>query len=132
MVCISTVGLAFLERWASADTVFFGHVGDANVHIGVKVCEGEQPEADIEALVYNAVRDWRGSVSAEHGIGTLKRDYLAHSRSPAELALMRTFQCDEVQGYLCARPMPAAAFSEWLRARQAEQADTRRCGSVAV
>ncbi len=50
----------------------------------------------------------------------------------AELALMRTFQCDEVQGYLCARPMPAAAFSEWLRARQAEQADTRRCGSVAV
>ena len=79
-------------RWADSDTVFFGHVGDANVHIGVKVCEGEQPEAEIEALVYDAVRDWRGSVSAEHGIGTLKRDYLAHSRSPAELALMRTLK----------------------------------------
>ena len=80
------------QRWASADTVFFGHVGDANVHIGVKVCEGEQPEAEIEDLVYAAVRDWLGSISAEHGIGTLKRAHLHCSRSAEELALMRTLK----------------------------------------
>ncbi len=79
-------------RWQEADTVFFGHVGDANVHIGVKVCEGEQPEAEVEDLVYGAVRDWRGSISAEHGIGTLKRAHLHCSRSPEELALMRTLK----------------------------------------
>ena len=72
--------------------MFFGHVGDANVHIGVKVGAGEQPEAEIEDLVYGAVRDWRGSVSAEHGIGTLKRAYLHYSRSAEELALMRTLK----------------------------------------
>ncbi len=80
------------QRWAEADTVFFGHVGDANVHIGVKVGADEQPEAEIEDLVYGVVRDWQGSVSAEHGIGTLKRAYLPCSRSPAELALMRTLK----------------------------------------
>ena len=35
------------------------------------------------------MREWQGSVSAEHGIGTLKRDYLGHSRSAAEIELMR-------------------------------------------
>jgi FAD/FMN-containing dehydrogenase len=77
------------QKWPDTTTVFFGHVGDSNIHIGVKVCPGEQPEADIEDLVYQAVGDWHGSVSAEHGIGTLKRDYLHHSRSPSELQLMK-------------------------------------------
>jgi FAD/FMN-containing dehydrogenase len=72
------------EKWANTQTVFFGHVGDSNVHIGVKVVEGPQPEEEIEHLVYSFVGEWSGSVSAEHGIGTLKRDFLHHSRSQAE------------------------------------------------
>ncbi len=75
--------------WPGVETVFFGHVGDANIHIGVKVGHAEQPEHAIEALVYALVGEWRGSVSAEHGIGLLKKPYLAHSRSPEEIALMR-------------------------------------------
>ena len=43
-------------------------------------------------MVYGLVREWRGSISAEHGIGLLKRPYLGHSRSPEELALMRTLK----------------------------------------
>jgi FAD/FMN-containing dehydrogenase len=76
-------------RWPQMQTVFFGHAGDANVHIGVKVRDGDQPEEDIENLVYTVVGEWQGSVSAEHGIGTLKRSFLHVSRSPAEIATMR-------------------------------------------
>ncbi len=75
-------------QWPDVETVFFGHVGDANIHIGVKIGTKEQPEHAIEALVYTLVGEWHGSVSAEHGIGLLKKAYLAHSRSPAEIALM--------------------------------------------
>ena len=44
---------------------------------------------DVDEIVYGCVRDFGGSVSAEHGIGTLKRDYLSYSRSAAEIAVMR-------------------------------------------
>jgi FAD/FMN-containing dehydrogenase len=80
---------ALRSRWPAVQTVFFGHVGDANVHIAVKVAEGEQPEHDIDELVYDLVRRCDGSISAEHGIGMLKRAWLGHSRSEDELATMR-------------------------------------------
>jgi len=48
-----------------------------------------QPIAEVSHVVYGIVREMGGSVSAEHGIGTLKKPYLGHSRSDAELALMR-------------------------------------------
>ena len=80
------------ERWPETSTVFFGHVGDSNVHIGVKVCEGAQPEHEIECFVYDVVRDWKGSISAEHGIGTLKRDFLELSRSPMEIGVMKSLK----------------------------------------
>ena len=67
--------------------IYFGHIADANLHIGVQAAHGEDPLA-VKAVVYEAVRDWKGSVSAEHGIGTEKRKYLAYSRSPDELGLM--------------------------------------------
>lgn len=81
---------ALLERWPQARTLFFGHIGDSNVHVAAKVCEGEQPEREIDDIVYGLVRDWGGSISAEHGIGLLKRPYLGYSRTPEEIALMRT------------------------------------------
>lgn len=75
-------------HWPRAETVFFGHVGDSNVHIAVRVGRDAQPEAAIEEVVYGLVGEWQGSISAEHGIGLLKRPYLKYSRQPAELALM--------------------------------------------
>ena len=89
---VEDLKLRLKKKWPDTTTVFFGHVGDSNIHIGVKVCPGEQPEAEIEDLVYQAVGAWHGSVSAEHGIGTLKREYLHHSRSPQELQLMKTLK----------------------------------------
>lgn len=75
-------------RWPDLETVFFGHIGDANIHIGVRIGEGVQPVDEIDGIVYRCVGDWRGSISAEHGIGTLKRAHLHRSRSASELSLM--------------------------------------------
>ena len=89
---IDACGAAIRGRWPQAQTVFFGHVGDANLHLAVKVEDGEQPHQEIDELVYDLVRRWHGSISAEHGIGILKRPYLRHSRSAEELALMKSIK----------------------------------------
>ncbi|MFE9424959.1 FAD-binding oxidoreductase [Kitasatospora sp. NPDC006697] len=66
----------------------FGHVGDGNVHLNVLL----PPEraAEASALVYRLVAERGGSISAEHGIGVLKREALAAHRDPLELELLRT------------------------------------------
>eukprot|EP01037_Dinobryon_pediforme_P005947 gene5947-6018_t len=72
--------------------LFFGHVADSNLHIlAARIGEPLDKHA-VDTLVYDVVRQFGGSVSAEHGIGRSKRDFLAHSRSPAEIALMRTLK----------------------------------------
>jgi FAD/FMN-containing dehydrogenase len=80
-------------RWpltGSNHAVFFGHIGDSNLHICVSVAYGPgEGMHEVDEVVYATVRDFAGSVSAEHGIGTLKRAYLGHSRSAAEIAVMR-------------------------------------------
>ncbi|WP_428099816.1 FAD-binding oxidoreductase [Candidatus Rariloculus sp.] len=66
----------------------FGHIGDNNLHLAVTTGR----EADIRRLsdiVYTATGAHQGSVSAEHGIGTLRRGYLHHSRTREEIELMR-------------------------------------------
>jgi FAD/FMN-containing dehydrogenase len=79
-------------RWSTAETAFFGHIGDSNLHLHVKVRDGEQPQEEIEEVVYSTVRAWSGTVSAEHGIGVIKRRYLGHSRTPQEIAVMRAIK----------------------------------------
>ncbi|ABE39306.1 FAD linked oxidase-like [Rhodopseudomonas palustris BisB5] len=72
----------------------FGHLGDGNLHVVVQVKPMDylalRPK--IEALVYQPLAACNGSVSAEHGIGLEKKPYLCVSRSPAEIALMRTLK----------------------------------------
>jgi FAD/FMN-containing dehydrogenase len=84
---------AILAALPSARSFFFGHVGDSNLHIMVQV--PGYSDADVHAvdrIAYDLVRDMGGVISAEHGIGTLKRDWLGHSRSPGELAAMRAIK----------------------------------------
>lgn len=70
-------------------SVYYGHIADGNIHI-VALQKGAptQPTAAISKIVYDTVRDFGGTVSAEHGIGTVKKPYLPYSRSSGELALM--------------------------------------------
>ena len=77
------------ERWPDVIIVTFGHLADSNLHISVRLPRAEVPVYEIEATVYAAVGEWGGSISAEHGIGRLKRDFLHFSRTPEELTLMR-------------------------------------------
>lgn len=76
--------------WADVQTVWFGHVADSNIHICVRVpCLEAQPAQRIDAVVYDCVGDYAGSISAEHGIGIVKREFLGKSRTAAEIDTMR-------------------------------------------
>ncbi|MCB2094209.1 MAG: FAD-binding oxidoreductase [Rhodobacteraceae bacterium] len=85
---------ALRDRFADIRVLFFGHAGDGNLHIAADEPLPGQDDATHElcAIVYDLVRKAGGSISAEHGIGTLKRAYLGCSRSPAELAVMRALK----------------------------------------
>ncbi len=71
--------------------ICFGHIADNNLHLALELVSEDQRSA-AETIVYDAVRAVGGSVSAEHGIGMLKRAWLGHSRSPAEIGVMRTIR----------------------------------------
>ncbi|EPX86035.1 FAD-binding oxidoreductase [Salipiger mucosus] len=66
-----------------------GHVGDGNVHLIVAHDGSAVAEERIEVVIYGLLREWDGAVTAEHGIGRVKARWIAHSRTPEELALMR-------------------------------------------
>lgn len=80
-------------RWPSNRSYFFGHIGDSNLHVTV---DGHSvPDVaheDIYGFVYDMLAPYGGSVSAEHGIGLLKRAYLPLTRSAEELAAMRAIK----------------------------------------
>lgn len=83
-----------LVQFPTAESLFFGHIGDSNLHIVVHV-PGERasfPKNKIDQIVYTLVKQFQGSVSAEHGIGTRKKPWLGHSRSAEEIALMKTIK----------------------------------------
>ncbi|MFO1067924.1 MAG: FAD-binding oxidoreductase [Geminicoccaceae bacterium] len=80
-------------RWPDAIGHYYGHIGDGNIHVNVHIPGADpQPKGEVEALVFGVVRDHGGSVSAEHGIGVTKLKWIGYSRSPEELALMRTIK----------------------------------------
>jgi FAD/FMN-containing dehydrogenase len=71
-----------------ARLILFGHVGDGNLHVNVV---GPPPEDEtLDAAVLALVAGMEGSISAEHGIGRAKARWLHLSRTPAELAVMRS------------------------------------------
>lgn len=74
--------------------MFFGHVGDGNVHllVGPIPNKDKKIEQQIEKICYEITQSLSGSVSAEHGIGIHKKPWLSYSRTEAELALMRTLK----------------------------------------
>jgi len=77
------------ERLAS---IFYGHIADNNLHIGVKLQPDGPSKMDVQDVVYNCVRRQGGTISAEHGIGATKRGYLGFTRSPQEIAVMRAIK----------------------------------------
>lgn len=77
-------------QWPDAVLGLFGHIGDGNVHIIINV--GPETKAlhlQIDEIIYQLIQELHGSVSAEHGIGVMKKPFLAYSKSDAEIQLMK-------------------------------------------
>ena len=83
---------AFSARWPGHTSVYFGHVGDGNLHVSTDGASVNGACEAVEAELYRVVGEFQGSVSAEHGIGLHKKPFLAMSRTPAELAAMRAIK----------------------------------------
>lgn len=77
------------------EVIVFGHIGDGNLHLNVLKPETSTPQeffVDCDALdlkTFEIVAQFKGSISAEHGVGLLKRQFLNFSRSATEIEMMR-------------------------------------------
>ncbi|HJV02526.1 MAG TPA: FAD-binding oxidoreductase [Burkholderiaceae bacterium] len=86
------------QAFPGCQLVCFGHLGDGNLHFNVAPPDGVGHEdflanqATVNRVVHDSVAAFGGSISAEHGIGALKRDDLAHYKSAVELDLMRSIK----------------------------------------
>ncbi len=87
------------QQFPGMRLVNYGHLGDGNLHYNVQAPEGADAEAflreqekAVNAVVYDMVAQFRGSISAEHGIGSLKRDKLAQYKSPVALGMMHAIK----------------------------------------
>ena len=92
---MATAEKAVLEAMPGARICAFGHLGDGNIHYNISQPVGADKEEfigkwrEINAIVHGIVLSLDGSISAEHGIGQLKRDELADIRTGIEMDLMR-------------------------------------------
>lgn len=92
---------AYVERvqadlraaWPNVRAFVFGHMGDGNVHLVISP-DGlpQDVRPAVERIVYAPLQQLGGAISAEHGIGLEKKAWLSISRSPTEIALMRTIK----------------------------------------
>lgn len=95
---IARTDAALAEAFPGIRCVTFGHVGDGNLHYNQSMADPADnarllaTQEAVDRLVHDQVVDFGGSISAEHGIGQLKRDELVRYRSPVELATMRALK----------------------------------------
>ena len=81
---------ALLREVDGCLSYYYGHIADGNMHIIAHVPQSaQQPYERINRTIYDLVKQHRGTISAEHGIGLTKKPYLPLTRSAEELALMR-------------------------------------------
>ncbi len=89
---------ALATAFPGCQVVCFGHVGDGNLHYNVAPAQGQSHDAfllnadAVNRIVHDSVHIFGGSISAEHGIGALKRDELVRYKSDVELKLMRAIK----------------------------------------
>ena len=77
------------QKFPQQDHLFFGHLGDGNLHVLSGPYNTAAAIHAVEETVYTAVQEAGGCISAEHGIGVVKKEFLPLSRSTREIELMR-------------------------------------------
>lgn len=92
---IDEVDAVVRREYPDFEIVWFGHIGDGNLHLNI-LKPDNLPIADfhegchrVSQWVFDIVQRYAGSVSAEHGVGLLKKDYLQYGRGVVEIALMK-------------------------------------------
>jgi len=92
---LAEVDAVVSANYPEFEIVWFGHIGDGNVHLNVlkpddlAVEEFQRRCGEVSRWVFEVVQRYGGSVSAEHGVGLLKKGYLQYCRSESEIAIMR-------------------------------------------
>ena len=79
------------DRFDNIQTITFGHLADGNIHMTAWT-DGSHSSKEIYKAVYELLQAFEGTVTAEHGIGVMKTDYLKLCRSPEEIELMNTLK----------------------------------------
>lgn len=83
------------QAYPSWEVVWFGHIGDGNLHINILRPDNLSKEQfvkecqQVDNLVFTAVKNNDGSISAEHGVGLTKKPFLSYSRTSSEIEIMR-------------------------------------------
>ncbi|TNF88760.1 MAG: FAD-binding oxidoreductase [Gammaproteobacteria bacterium] len=91
---IEEVDALVASSYPDFEVCWYGHIGDGNLHLNILKPEALDGEAFYERChaispkIFEAVRKRDGSISAEHGVGLLKRDFLGFTRSDVDMALM--------------------------------------------
>ena len=86
------------EHYPDYEVVWYGHIGDGNLHLNILKPDAMSKDdffascAKVNKWVFEIVQRYNGSISAEHGVGMTKRDYLGYSRSPEEIACMKAIK----------------------------------------
>jgi len=86
------------DRYPDFEIIWFGHIGDGNVHLNILKPENLPKEEffkrcnEVSYGIFDTVKKYRGSISAEHGVGLLKKPYLQYSRSDAEIGVMQALK----------------------------------------
>jgi FAD/FMN-containing dehydrogenase len=86
---IDGVMIAMLAKWPEGKCYVLGHIADGNLHLFVIPGIADELHKESDAIVYARIEEVAGSVSAEHGIGIEKVDWLYSSRSEADITMMR-------------------------------------------
>jgi FAD/FMN-containing dehydrogenase len=89
---IARAGAALQAAFPGAALYAFGHIGDGNLHYNVGDASLLARRDEVNAVVFEAVAALGGSISAEHGLGQLKREAIRHHKDPIELELMRALK----------------------------------------
>jgi FAD/FMN-containing dehydrogenase len=89
---IDRAGRSLRERFGEIAIYCFGHVGDGNLHYNVGSEALMERREEVSRVVYDALDGFGGSISAEHGLGQLKRDEIRRHKHPLELELMRSLK----------------------------------------
>ena len=82
-------------RYSDLEVIWYGHIGDGNLHLNI-LKPDSVPVADFQARckavsadIFSVIKAMGGSISAEHGVGLLKKDFLGYSRTIEEIAIMK-------------------------------------------